>query len=171
VTREDVNRWLVAYVEAWKSYDPDRIGALFSDDAEYRFRPHEEPRRGREAIVASWLEGTDVEGTYDADYRAVAVDGEMAVATGASTYLTEPGGSVDLVYDNCFVMRFDDDGRCREFTEWFLPRGPERLVLELRLVEDVAEDEIARRMGISEAQVSQIVGDAARKLLGDAADA
>jgi hypothetical protein len=26
------------------------------------------------------------------------------------------------VYENCFVMRFDVDGRCREFTEYYLQR-------------------------------------------------
>jgi hypothetical protein len=26
------------------------------------------------------------------------------------------------VYDNCFVMQFDSEGRCREFTEWFIQR-------------------------------------------------
>src|SRR6266699_3535581 len=36
-----------------------------------------------------------------------------------------PGGPVDEVYDNCFVMRFDSAGRCCEFTEWYVrrPRG------------------------------------------------
>jgi hypothetical protein len=29
---------------------------------------------------------------------------------------------VDKVYDNCFVIRFDAEGRCREFTEWFIER-------------------------------------------------
>ena len=24
------------------------------------------------------------------------------------------------VFHNCFVMRFDDDGRCREFTEFYM---------------------------------------------------
>jgi ketosteroid isomerase-like protein len=115
--REDVSRWLAAYVEAWKSYDRDRIGALFSEDAGYRYYNHQEPRRGREAIIASWLAERDAEGTYDADYRVVAVDGEVAVAIGRSMYSAEPGGPIDRVYDNCFVMRFGDDGRCREFTE------------------------------------------------------
>jgi len=52
VEKADVDRWLQAYVEAWKSYDGE-------------------------------------------------------------------------VYDNCFVMRFDAAGRCREFTEWYVrrPRG------------------------------------------------
>ncbi len=53
---------------------------------------------------------------------AVAVDGDVAVATGSSTYLSGPGGPVEKAYDNCFVMRFDSAGRCREFTEWYVER-------------------------------------------------
>jgi ketosteroid isomerase-like protein len=125
-----VAAWLAAYVEAWKSYDPEAIGALFSDDVKYRYHPYDEPVVGRQAVVESWLgdaehqgvSGRDEEGTYDATYRPVAVDGDVAVATGRSTYTRGPGGPIDEVYDNCFVMRFDDDGRCREFTEWFVKR-------------------------------------------------
>jgi ketosteroid isomerase-like protein len=125
-----VNRWLEAYVAAWKTYDRDEVEALFAEDVEYRYHPYDEPVRGRDAVVEAWLgnsdvEGAssrDVEGTYEADYNAIAVDGDMAVATGASTYYTEPGGPVDKVFDNCFVIRFDGDGRCREFTEWFMER-------------------------------------------------
>ena len=117
--REEVAAWLSAYVEAWKSYEPERIGALFSDDAECRYHPYDEPLRGRDAIVASWLAEPDEAGTYGGAYTPVAVEGEVAVATGTSTYLA-PDGSVDQVFDNCFVMRFDPEGRCREFTEWYM---------------------------------------------------
>jgi ketosteroid isomerase-like protein len=128
--RTDVERWLSAYIEAWKTYDRDQIAALFSDDVRYRYHPYDEPIEGRQAVVESWLgEGDhedastrDEEGTYDATYEPVAVEGDVVVATGASTYRTEPGGPVEKVYDNCFVMRFDADGRCREFTEWFVER-------------------------------------------------
>jgi ketosteroid isomerase-like protein len=130
VDRADVDRWLAAYVDAWKTYDPDRIRALFADEIEYRYHPYDDPIRGSDAVVASWLgEGDaaeastrDPEGTYDATYHAVAAEGDDAVATGSSTYLTEPGGEVEKVFDNCFVMRFDAEGRCREFTEWFMER-------------------------------------------------
>jgi hypothetical protein len=123
-------RWLDAYVEAWKSYDPDRIGALFGDDVRYRYHPYDEPIVGKDAVVESWLgegdhEGApsrDEPGTYEAAYEPVAVEGDTAVATGTSTYLAEPGGPVKEVYDNCFVIRFGDDGRCREFTEWYVKR-------------------------------------------------
>jgi len=128
--RADVARWLSDYIEAWKSYDRDQIEALFSDDVRYRYHPYDEPVEGRRAVVESWLgegdhEGAserDDEGTYDASYEPVAVDGDVAVATGSSTYAKEPGGSIDEIYDNCFVMRFDGQGRCREFTEWFAKR-------------------------------------------------
>jgi hypothetical protein len=128
--RSDVAAWLEAYVEAWKSYDRGQIEALFSEDVLYRYHPYDEPVMGREAVVESWLgegdhEGAssrDERGTYDAAYEPVAIDGDVAVATGASTYVVEPGGAVDAVYDNCFVIRFDGEGRCREFTEWYVKR-------------------------------------------------
>ena len=156
--KAEVDRWLRAYVEAWKTYDGEQIGDLFSEDVQYRYHPYDEPVLGRAELVRSWLgeasdpgtsdpgtsdpgtsdPGTsdsgasdsgasdrDKPGTYDAAYRAVAVDGDVAVATGTSTYLSGPGGPVEEIFDNCFVMRFDSAGRCREFTEWYVrrPRG------------------------------------------------
>ncbi len=126
MTREDVDRWLAGYVEAWNTYDREQVEALFADDISYRYHPADEPIEGRAEVVESWLgEGDhpdastrDEPGTYEASYRAIAVDGEVAVATGTSTYSDSPGGPVAQVYDNCFVMRFDSEGRCREFTEW-----------------------------------------------------
>jgi ketosteroid isomerase-like protein len=130
VTREDVDRWLADYVEAWKSYDRDQIAALFSPDIAYRYHPYDDPIEGRDEVIKAWVAegdhpeaGTrDEPGTYEASYRAVAVDGDVAVATGESSYRDSPDGPVARVYDNCFVMRFDSEGRCREFTEWFMKR-------------------------------------------------
>ena len=129
--REEVDRWLADYVAAWKSYEREAIAELFSEDVVLRYHPADEPITGREDVVASWLgEGDfptassrDEPGTYDASYRAVAVDGDVAVAVGSSAYSDEPGGPVTKIFDNCFVMRFDDEGRCREFTEWYVERG------------------------------------------------
>jgi hypothetical protein len=128
--RDDVDRWLKDYVAAWKSYDRGLIEALFAEDISYRYHPEDDAIEGRAAVVESWLgEGDhsdastrDELGTFDAAYRAVAVDGDVAVATGISSYSDSPGGPVARVYDNCFVMQFDSEGRCREFTEWFVER-------------------------------------------------
>ena len=126
--------WLDAYVEAWRTYDPNQIRALFADDVAYRYHPYDEPVVGADAVVASWLgedepddpetgaSSRDAPGTYDAHYSPVAVDGDTVVAQGSSSYLRTPGGEVEKVYDNCFIIRFDDAGRCHEFTEFYVRR-------------------------------------------------
>lgn len=121
MNRDQVSEWLENYVAAWENYDPATIADLFSQDASYRYHPYDDPLRGRDAIVRSWLEEPDAPGTYEGRYEPVAVDGDTAVAVGTSTY-RRPDGSVEKVYDNCFVMRFDDEGRCLEFTEWYMRR-------------------------------------------------
>jgi hypothetical protein len=130
VDRRSAQEWLDRYVAAWKSYDEGDIAALFSDDVRYRYYPYAEWVVGRDALVASWLGDStgddasirDEPGTYDATYDAVAVDGEVVVATGTTTYTDGPGGPVRQIFDNCFVILFDDAGRCREFTEYYTKR-------------------------------------------------
>ena len=112
--RDGVQRWLDGYIEAWRSYDPEAIGSLFTDDVEYRYRPWDEPVRGRDAVVASWTGDPDEPGTWDAAYDAWAVDGDRAVAVGTSDYPRD-----GRRYHNVFLLEFDADGRCRRFTEVF----------------------------------------------------
>jgi hypothetical protein len=128
--QETAQGWLDRYVGAWLSYAPDDISQLFSEDVAYRYHPYDEPIVGRDAVVASWLgadapDGAstrDAPGTYDAQYSPVAVDGDTVVATGVARYRAVPGGPVVRSYENCFVMRFDAEGRCREFTEYYMRR-------------------------------------------------
>ena len=125
--RAGAQAWLDRYVAAWLSYDADDIGALFTDDIAYRYHPSDNPIVGREAVVASWLGESDPDGastrdapgTYSARYTPVAVDDDVVVATGTSSYSERPDGPRVRTYDNCFVMRFDSEGRCREFTEYY----------------------------------------------------
>jgi hypothetical protein len=39
VTHDDVQTWLGAHVEAWHTYDPTGIAALFTEDAMYAYHP------------------------------------------------------------------------------------------------------------------------------------
>lgn len=116
MTRDDVARWLDAYTDAWRTYDPDAIRALFADDAEYRYYPWAEPLRGAAAIADDWLADQDAPGTYAGAYEPYAVEGSRAVAVGTSTYTGDAG---DRRYHNVFLLEFDARGSCRSFTEVF----------------------------------------------------
>ena len=117
--RSAFQAWLDRYVAAWKSYDAQEIGDLFSEDAEYRYHPQDQPVRGRDEIVKSWLDNKDEPGTFDAAYEPLAIDGENHVARGWSRYFDGQGKLADE-YINIYLCTFDDEGRCREFTEWWI---------------------------------------------------
>lgn len=117
--RDQFQMWLDRYVAAWKSYDAKEIGELFSEDAEYRYHPEDEPERGRDAIVASWLDDQDEPARFDASYEVLAIDGEEHVAMGWSRYYDERGELEDE-YWNIYRCQFAADGRCRLFTEWWI---------------------------------------------------
>ena len=114
--------WLDRYIAAWKTYDQATIEGLFAENATYRYHPYDdEYLRGRDAIVKNWLDNRDDDGTWEAHYEAYAADGDRAVALGWSRYYEDASKAKLLrIYDNVFVMRFDADGRCAEFTEYFM---------------------------------------------------
>lgn len=117
-----VQQWLDNYVQAWLSYDPEKIGALFAEDAVYRYAAYDEPLVGRMAIVQNWLENRDAAGTYQAHYAPIAVDGDVAVSHGRSQYFEADGTTPKDEFDNVFVMRFNTDGLCADFCEWYMRR-------------------------------------------------
>jgi hypothetical protein len=66
LSAEQLQAWLDAYVDAWRSYDSAAIGELFGAGATYAFHPYDEPLRGRDAIVAEWLGDRDEPGSWEA---------------------------------------------------------------------------------------------------------
>jgi hypothetical protein len=125
--RAAFHSWLARYVDAWRLNDPTAIGDLFSADVRYAFDPFSEAVAGRAAVVAAWLTNPDEPSSWEADYEVLAVDGDAYVAHGRTRYLTDDRSAIDREFANVFVCRFDDDGRCREFTEWYMRRRPEAL--------------------------------------------
>jgi hypothetical protein len=113
--------WLDRYVAAWKGYDPQAIGELFSDGALYRYHPEDDPLEGRESIVADWLRDRDEPGTYDAHYEPLAIDPANGnhVASGWTRYLTSAGDLRDE-YWNIYLVTFDEAGQATAFTEWWI---------------------------------------------------
>ena len=119
-----VQAWLDRYVAAWRSYDRNEIEALFTRDTVYYPEPYSEALRGPAAVADAWLGSRDPDGSWRADYRAIGGAGDTGIGMGTSSYLRRDG-AIDRVYHNVFVLTFDDDGRCREYREWYMlqPKG------------------------------------------------
>ena len=130
ITQETVQHWLDAYERAWETYDPQKIADLWSENAEYRWHPADEPVRGRDDIVRAWIapdgneSSRDEPGTYLGEYRPYAIDGNRAVAIGTSTYWKDATrAQLDRLYYNNWLLEFDNEGKCSSFTEyWMAPR-------------------------------------------------
>lgn len=113
-----VRSWMEKYIAAWTTNEPEDIRALFTEDAVYATRPHDEdPWRGREQIVDRWLEARDEPGDWTFDWSVLGADGGLAFVQGFTHYLGDRPS-----YDNLWVIRLEPDGRASEFTEWFMVR-------------------------------------------------
>ena len=106
--------WIDGYERAWQSNAPDDIRALFTEEADYLTEPHAEPWHGHDAIVWGWLEARDEPGEASFDWAPLAITHDVAIVQGTTVYGDGP------TYSNLWVIRLDDDGRAREFTEWWM---------------------------------------------------
>ena len=106
-------RWLDGYIRAWASKDPADVRAIFTDDAEYRFRPDDpDPVRGIDAIVRMWGEPESPNPQHD--LRVLIEDERLAIITGTVIYPDHAS------YVNLWEVHLADDGRARRFVEWFM---------------------------------------------------
>ena len=61
-----------------------------------------------------------VHDNYDAQYEPIAIGTDGLVVTqGRTHYFDAETGETSVEYDNVWVLRFDVDGRCSEFHEWY----------------------------------------------------
>jgi uncharacterized protein (TIGR02246 family) len=110
-----LDSWMDAYVAAWDSNDPEEVAALFAPDAVYDPQTADGPWHGVEEIVAGWIHIGDTPGNWEFDWRPLVETDALAVVTGHTRYIDPPSS-----YRNLFVIRFDPEDRCVDFTEWWI---------------------------------------------------
>lgn len=123
--REGVERWIEGYRRAWATDDAADIGALFTDDATYS--PFPWPREknawhGRDTIVQRWQGHGDSKIGWRFEHEILAVEGDTAVIEGWTSYDRGEGEPWEEAYANIWLVRFADDGRARQFAEWWVER-------------------------------------------------
>ncbi|MBN9200529.1 nuclear transport factor 2 family protein [Microbacterium aurantiacum] len=105
--------WLNGYIRAWESQSDDDVRALFTDDAEYWFRPDDDdPVIGIDAILEMWREPEPSEPVHD--LAVLIEDDRLGIITGTVDY---PGHET---YSNMWEVWFAPDGRAKKFVEWFM---------------------------------------------------
>lgn len=118
LNQDTVTRWVEGYRRAWESNEPDEIRALFTEDAQYFTEPYAQPWSGGDEIVDGWLEARDEPGETTFTWQLVAVDGDTGVVRAVTPYRDR------ATYHNLWLIRFADDGRASEFTEWWMAESP-----------------------------------------------
>jgi len=109
--------WVALYRRAWETNEPDDIRAVFTEDATYKSKPYdEEPERGIDEIVDAWIDNRDEVGDWTFESTVLGTDGDLAFIQGVTDYRA----AGRLLYHNLWVVRLADDGRAREFTEWYM---------------------------------------------------
>ena len=117
VTRDDVQRWLdavhrcLAQQRSCRHRRPVQRRRELRLPALPRARPWSRCARRGLARIARRSR------TWEAHYAPYAVDGDRAVAVGESRYLEH--GKLARLYYNVWLLRFDGQGRCAEFVEYW----------------------------------------------------
>ena len=77
-----------------------------------------------EEIVEAWLEQPDEPDDWTLECEPIAVDGDVAVARCETRYRATARGPA-RIYHNLWVMTLTEDGRCSEYTEYFMKEPTE----------------------------------------------
>lgn len=111
-----LEQWMDGYVRAWTTGDPGDVGQLFTENAVYDPQTPDGEWEGRDEIVQKWTESVEEDGgNWEFEWRPLVEAEDLAVVTGRTRYLDPPTS-----YRNLFIIRFDDSGRCYDFTEWWI---------------------------------------------------
>lgn len=123
VDRDDVQRWIDRYENAWRTPGTDHLGDLFTPAATYLPSPWARPVEGLEAIAEFWqAERDSADESFTMSSDVVAVDADTAVVRVSVEY----GDPETSPWRNLWVLRFAADGRCSAFEEWpFAPDQPD----------------------------------------------
>jgi ketosteroid isomerase-like protein len=111
--RSSAEAWIAAYERAWRAPGVESLAELFCEDASYRMSPYDDAALGLDSIAALWERervGPDEE--FAMSSELVATEGDTAVARIEVAYAS------GAEYRDLWIIRFAEDGRCREFEEW-----------------------------------------------------
>ena len=116
----EIERWVAAYIEAWRSPGTDGLAGLFAPDATYLQGPYRDPVRGLEQIAAMWDAERPAGERFEMTHEVVATEGETSVVRVQVDYHAPR----EQQWRDLWIVVLSADGLCRHFEEWpFAPPG------------------------------------------------
>jgi hypothetical protein len=121
VTLDELRVWLDVYGRAWERQEVDAFVACFTEDAAYYWGPFGEPLRGQAEIRARTEEAVSRQSGIVFEHKPLVTPDGRGVAWWTVTY-DVPDSGTRVQDEGIFLVALDDDGRCREFREWWNER-------------------------------------------------
>ena len=110
-------QWIERYRRLWESGDADEVVDLFTPDASYRSSVFRDPHVGSDAIRRYWLGAAGAQREVSVRMgHPLITDGRVAVEWWATLIDPDDG---EITLPGCLLLRFADDGRCRELWEYW----------------------------------------------------
>lgn len=111
--------WLESYGTAWEQGDPERAGKLFDVDAQYYETPFSEALKGRNAIKEYWDTGPG-SSQQDVlfDFHILSFKESLGIAHWTAEFTRKTNGA-RVKLDGILSARFNDQGKCVLFREWW----------------------------------------------------
>ncbi|WNI16361.1 nuclear transport factor 2 family protein [Actinacidiphila sp. ITFR-21] len=113
-----VQRWTAALEARWRDRDPERIAALFTEQAVYHQGPFGASVVGREAIAEHWRKTLSRQRDPLIWFGAPIVSGRRASVEWWCV-LHDPVTGTPRNAAGALALRFTDDGLCTHFHEYF----------------------------------------------------
>ena len=110
----DIERWVAAYVDAWRSPGTDALAELFTPDATYIQGPYRAPVTGLAAIARIWDEERPEGERFDITHEVVASEGATSVVRVQVDYHAPR----EQQWRDLWMVVLDSDGLCTHFEEW-----------------------------------------------------
>ncbi len=118
LTHGDGQDLLEAYKRAWERRDPNLAVSLFSEDAEYREDPFEEPMRGSNAIRAYWNTAAATQVNMEFDAERIWVVGRAVLASWHAAY-TRRSDAQRVRLRGFMTLELNERGKVFRFREWW----------------------------------------------------
>jgi hypothetical protein len=110
--------WLSAYGKAWEHKNAGGYAELFADNALYYWTPFDQPKKGREEIVAAIAAAVANQRDIEFGARVLYTQAQLGVAHWSCAFTRIPTGK-RVHIDGICVVQFETDGKALSFREWW----------------------------------------------------